>query len=97
MRIAFDDDYVVEIVSISATPCWPSESEIYSQSNPEHYSICFETTGEEGFECEYVGEYLLDGSRRTYLKAIKNFKKVCKKLLKRGYCSILDFKNAEFY
>lgn len=92
MRIAYSDDCIWEIKSISASPCWHSESETYSISNPEHYfvSIC---TNEDGNE--EIGEYLLDGTEKTYKKAQKNFKKICKKILTKGYCTMKDFKNFE--
>lgn len=99
MRIAFDYDDIYEIVSISATPCWPSESERYSMTNPVHYfvSIFHHYSDGPSDQEEILGEYMLDGSEKTYRKAQKNLKRICKKLLKKGYCKINDFKNFEFY
>ena len=89
MRIMLDSDYVIEVDSITATPVWDANStDEHDEYNPNYYIV---ETGEP------FGEYLLDGNIETYHEARKNFKKVCKQLLEKGYCRIEEFINFELY
>lgn len=46
---------------------------------------------------EIGGRYLLDGTKESYEKAFKNYKKVCHKLLEQGWCTEDDFENFEWF
>ena len=87
MRIMLSSDHVIEVDSIAATPVWDANS-TGKYTNPDYYIV--ETD-------EPLGEYLLDGNIETYHEARKNFEKVCKQLLEKGYCRIEDFENFELY
>ena len=88
----FDEETVEEFYSINASAAWNPE-EGTTPENPSCYSV---------FMCdpdikEYRGCYNLDGTIETYQAAVKNFKKICKQLLVKGYCMADDFENFEWY
>lgn len=87
MRIAFANDYIIEVESITVTPGWNADS-TGKYTNPDFYIV--ETD-------EPIGEYKLDGSIETFHAAEENFKQVCKQLLEKGYCRIEDFTNFRLY
>ena len=95
MRIAFGSDTVSEFFYITATPCW-REPET-TRENPEMYCVQYFFPTCDGYESETLGEYKLDGTKKTYQATVKNFSEITKQLTEKGYVFDTQFKNFEFY
>lgn len=87
MRILMNNDSIIEIGEISITPCYENENSVDGVPWGLYVS----------FDCEYIGEYLINEDMETYEKAMKNYKSILESLLVNGYCKDSDFKNFEFY
>lgn len=104
MRFMFDGNDILEVKEIDeidASPCWKNGS-AGRENNPDSFIVTIYKSGwnavqrEDRELYEIWGEYLLDGTEKTYLKAVENYNKVCMKLLEKGYCKASDFENFDW-
>ena len=94
MRIMFSKNSVDEFVSIDAVPCWePGKGE----HNPDMYSVSIGRIAPDKIDFDYVGEYKLDGEKKTFDAAVKNFEEICEQLLTKGWVRADQFENFEWY
>lgn len=96
MRMVFNNDSIEEIVYMSATPCW-NETNGSTEDNPEMYSVEYMMVCPDECAMETLGEYKLDGTKKTYQAAVENFERIIKQLAIAGYVFDSDFENFEFY
>lgn len=92
----FDDLSVDEFVSINAVPAWGSGKDV-EKDDPDMYSVNMGRITPRSIEFIYVGEYKLDGTKKTYEAACDNFKEICDHLLLNGWIKDEQFKNFEWY
>lgn len=93
MRFAMNDEQIIEVLEIEATPCW-NESADWHKEPPSDYIIELICDNEnDEYNIRYA--YKMDGTMKTYEKARENFRKVCHKMLVEGWCSIEDFENVD--
>lgn len=101
MRIMFGTDIVEEFITIDATEGYIGDADI-SIDAPDCYSVSMfrymtEHAKKNGIdEWMPIGEYKMDGTMDTYLKAKANFEMICEKLLTQGWCRDTDFENFEW-
>lgn len=94
MRIMYTKSEVYEFVSIDAVPCWgPGRDE----DNPDMYSVLMGRIAPDKIDFDYVGEYKLDGEKKTFDAAVKNFEEICEQLLTKGWVRADQFENFEWY
>ena len=94
MRIMYTKSEVDEFVSIDAVPCWvPGRDE----DNPDMYSVLMGRITPDKIDFDYVGEYKLDGEKKTFDAAVKNFEGICEQLLITGWVRADQFENFEWY
>ena len=89
MRL-LEDKEVCEIEKIKAVVSY-SSAEAAHRDQPTDLIVYVQYTDYE--DLEELGRYRLDGTYMTYQKALKNYKVVEKKLLRKGFCRPADFKN----
>lgn len=94
MRIMFNKNNVEEFVSINAVPCWGSGGD---EHNPDMYSVSMGMIGPDKIDFGYVGEYKLDGKKKTFDAAVKNFEEICEQLLTKGWVRADQFENFGWY
>ncbi len=97
MRLMLDEFDVVEIIEAEIVPCWDRGA----LDNPDFlYVILYQTGWNANREnrefYEITGQYRLDHTKKTYQKALANWKEISEKLLVHGYCKATDFKNFEW-
>lgn len=96
MRIMFGKDSVEEFVSIDATPSWKFGKDV-DKYDPDMYSVSMKIFTKDGIDFDYLGEYKLDGKKKTYEAAVKNFEEICEQLLTKGWVKADQFENFEWY
>lgn len=92
---------VCEIEDIDAAPVWDRGANV-NEDLPISLVVTLYRTGwmiapaKNKDLFEIIGEYLLDGTKETYDKAVKNYSEVCLKLLEKGFCKASDFENFDW-
>ena len=95
MRIMFSKTNVAEFVSIDTVPCWWGPGR--DKNNPNMYSVLMGRIARNKIDFDYVGEYKLDGEKKTFDAAVKNFEGICEQLLITGWVRADQFENFEWY
>ena len=91
---------VIEIENIDCSECWVSSHD--TDALPDHMVVTMYRAGwsalpqEKKWISEITGEYLLDGTEKTYTAAKVNYRYVAMKMLTQGYCDSSDFSNIEW-
>ena len=81
---------VEEIASLDATPVWKPD-ENFDENNPAYFIV---TVVRDGYDEEdRIGEYRLDDTPETYLKAVADFNRVCTQAALSGFFRLTDFNN----
>ena len=96
MRFMSNADCVEEVIFLNVVPGWMSDNKT---KIPSGYTVSmgrFVGVG-NGVEFEYVGEYKLDGTKKTFEDAKKNFEDIVHHATVNGWFSSDMFKNFDFF
>lgn len=91
---------VYEIESIEVYEAWNGKHD--TDAVPDELVVTMHEVGwnavpeEEKVYHMISGEYLLDGTEKTYLAAKENYRHVAMKMLTKGYCDSSDFSNFDW-
>lgn len=85
---------VEEIISINAVPAWEPDGD---EDNPSMFVVEAFQYSVDGNETMPLGQYLLDGTKETYQKAVENFNNICVKAATCGWFETGDFKNFKWF
>ena len=97
MRMLNDINSILEVVEVAlldATPTWkPGDN--FDKNNPDYFIVSVVHVGSD--EDIALGEYVLDGTEKTYLKAVEDFNRVCAQAAEKGFFRLTDFHGFDLY
>lgn len=97
MRMLNDINKVLEVEEVTwldATPTWkPGDN--FNSNNPDYFIVSVVYAGRD--EDDAIGEYVLDGTEKTYLKAVEDFNRVCVQAAEKGFFRLTDFHGFDVY